>query len=33
MKEAEAAGFGFYFEHDNVVIVGNGTQAVAVRAK
>jgi hypothetical protein len=33
MKDAEAAGFGFYFEHDNVVIVGNGTQAVAVRAK
>jgi hypothetical protein len=33
MEDAEAAGFRFYFEHNNVVIVGNGTQAVAVRTK
>jgi hypothetical protein len=33
MDEAKAADYGFYFEHNNVVIVGNGTRAVAVRTK
>jgi dihydroxyacetone kinase-like predicted kinase len=31
MEDAEAAGYGYYFSHEGITIVGNGTRAVAVR--